>query len=151
MTVRRQAIPPARHRGLTLLETLMASGILLGVVTALTSAIVSVHQQSFEAQQRIAASMAADSMMNRVVAEPYSALPGWNNYTEGVGAMLDEFGDPMDPMFSRLGRRVRIFATARTFSEVNVRVRGRTVVVDVFDESGRELILIARFIAEPQP
>ena len=65
------SVPPIRkepgnrrsRRGFTLMESLMASGILLVIVVAVTSAITAGQQHAYEAHLRIAASLAAEELL----------------------------------------------------------------------------------------
>ena len=97
--LRRRAV----RRGFTLVEAMMASAILLGVVTAVTSAIIAGQQHALEAEIRIAAAMAAESKMNELAAEDYAELSSHHGSGAAVGEMLDEQGDPLPPLYSRLG------------------------------------------------
>ncbi len=137
-------------RGFTLLESLMASAILLGIVTAVTSAIIAGQQNSYQAQQQISATLAADALMARLVAEEYTKLPQWHRYREEVGAMIDEFGQPMPPAFDGIGREVHVEASFQRIDPPGVSIRGRMVTVAAFDADDLMLIVLQRFVPEPQ-
>lgn len=137
------------RRGLTLMEALMASGILLMVVVAVTSAITAGQQQSYEAQQRIAASLAVDDLTGRLAIADYSTLPTFHNYTEAVGGMLDMNGQPMPELFATIGRKVTVKTSLRELNDINVKVRGRDVRVQAFDKTGRVLADVSTFVPEP--
>lgn len=138
------------RRGFTLLEALMANGILLVVVVAVTSAITAGQQNAYEAHQRIAASLAAEEMMGRLITDSYANLPSWNGYTEAVGKMTDVQGKPMPGSFGMVGRDVQVTTGLRTINEVSVTVQGRTVQVRAFNRHNRTLTQLTRFIPEPQ-
>lgn len=137
------------RRGLTLMESLMASGILLMVVVAVTSAISAGQQHSYEAQQRIAASLAVDDLTGRLAIATYSTLPTYHNYTEAVGAMLDMNAQPMPELFAAIGRSVTVKTGLKELNDINVKVRGREVRVKAFDKTGRILADVVTFIPEP--
>ena len=140
----------ASRRGFTLLEALMAAGILLVVVIAVTSAVTAGQQHAYEAQQHIAASLAAEELMGRVMVQPYADLPTWDGHTEAVGTMTDVSGSPMPGSFNMVGRDVQVTTTMKTLAELDVRVQGRTVRVRGFNAEGRVLVELSRFIPEPQ-
>ena len=127
----------------------MAAGILLAVVVSVTSAITAGQQHAFEAHQRIAASLAAEELMGRLITIPYEELPNWSGYTEAAGAMTDATGAAMPGTFATIGRDVQVSTSLKTLPEPDVRVRGRTVRVRAFDNAGRILVEFNRFIPEP--
>jgi hypothetical protein len=141
---------PRSCRAFTLLEALMATGLLLGVVIAVTSAITAGQQNAYEAHQRIAGALAAEELMGRLATETYARLPTWNGHTEAVGTMSDMKGQPMASTLQMVGRDVRVISGMKTISGIDVRVRGLTVTVRTFNGSGRTLASIARFVPEPQ-
>jgi hypothetical protein len=131
------------------MEALMASGILLVIVVAVTSAITAGQQHAFEAHQRIAASIAAEELMGRMVTLDYDDLSAWNGYTEAAGAMTDMAGDPLPVSFDMVGRDVRVVTTIKNLGSLGVLVQGRTVTVRAFTVEGRVLSSLSRFIPEP--
>lgn len=140
-----------RRSGFTLMESMMAAGILLVIVLAVTSAITAGQQNAYEAHQRIAASLAAEELMGRLVTEPWDDLSAWNGYTETVGTMTDIDGQPMPTSFDMIGRQVQVTTTLKTLSGLGVNIRGRTVVVRAFNDEGRILADLGRFVPEPPP
>ncbi|MCI0676631.1 MAG: hypothetical protein L0Y42_12760 [Phycisphaerales bacterium] len=142
--------------GFTLLESLMATGILLTIVVSVTSAITAGQQQSHEAHQKIAATLAGEELMGRLLIQPYDQLPSWNGYSEPAGAMTDASGKSLPSSFDLIGRDVSVATTLSTITlagsnNATVRVRGRQVQVRSFNAQGRVLAEISRFIVEPQP
>jgi hypothetical protein len=131
------------------MEAMMAAGILLVIVVAVTSAITAGQQNAYEAHQRIAATLAAEELMGRLVTEPWDDLSGWNGYTEPVGTMTDIEGQPMPPSFDMIGRQTEVTTTLKTISGLGVNIRGRTVVVRAFNAEGRILSDLTRFVPEP--
>jgi hypothetical protein len=145
------SIRRAHRRAFTLLESLMAAGILLAVVVSATSAITAGQQHAYEAHQRIAAGLAGEELMGRLLTVDYDALPTWNGYAEAAGAMVDMTGATMPQSFASIGRDVQITTALRTIPDVDVRVRGRMIHVRAFNAQGRVLAELDRFIPEPQP
>jgi type II secretory pathway pseudopilin PulG len=143
-----RASPPCR--GFTLLESLMAAGILLLVVVAVTAALTAAQRQSYEGQQRIAAGLAAEEMMSRLLVVDYNNLPSWDGHSEAVGDMTNVAGLPLPDSFDGIGRRVSVTTTLRVVTNLNIRVRGRTVTVVSHDSADNPLAALTRFIPEPQ-
>lgn len=127
----------------------MAAGILLVIVLAVTSAITAGQQNAYEAHQRIAATLAAEELMGRLVTEPWDDLSAWSGYTEAVGTMTDIDGQPMPASFGMIGRQAEVTTTLKTISGLGVNIRGRTVTVRSFDTDGRILASVTRFVPEP--
>jgi hypothetical protein len=138
-----------RSRGFTLIEALMATGILLGIVVTVTSAITAGQQNAFEAQERIAGTLAAEELMGRLITVDYSLLPTWSGYTEAVGSMTDMHANPMPESFGMIGRDVQVTTALKTIGELGVRVRGRTIRVRAFNNDARVLADLTRFVSEP--
>jgi hypothetical protein len=139
-----------QRRAFTLVEALMAAGILLMIVFAVTSAITAGQQHAFEAHKRIAGTLAAEELMGRLITEPYADLASWNGYTEAVGAMTDMYGQPMPQSFDAVGRDVTVVLSLEELPDVGVNIRGRTVTVRSFDTEAQTLAELTRFIPEPQ-
>lgn len=127
----------------------MASAILFAVVVSVTQAITAGQQHAHEAQQRIAATLAAEELMGRLSSVPYADLPTWNGFTQAVGAMTDVAGQAMPDSFAAVGRRVSVRTSLQTVPGVDIRVRGRTVRIQAFDRDNRTLCDLQQFIPEP--
>ena len=147
----RHASGHPEHAGFTLLETLVAASLLVVIVVAVTGAMTAGHQHSLEAQQRITATLAAESLLGRVGSEPYDDLEDWDGHLEPVGAMTDLQGTPLPGAFRFAGRRVEVDALEQTVPELGVLVAGRAVTVESFNQDGRMLARLERFIPEPAP
>jgi hypothetical protein len=130
-------------------ESLMAAGILLVIVFAVTSAITAGQQHAYEAHQHIAATLAAEELMGRLVTEPYADLAGWNGYSEPAGSMTDMNGQPLPQSVAMIGRQVSVTSALRKLDGIGVNVQGRDVTVDAIDADGRVLARLSRFIPEP--
>jgi hypothetical protein len=132
------------------MEAMMASAILLVVVMSVTSAITAGQQHAYEAKQRIAAALAADELMCRLSTVAYADLPTWHGHSEAIGAMVDGDSNPLPATFDAVGRQVSVVASLETLPTTTIRVRGRTVRVQAFEEGNRVLCELSRFIPEPQ-
>jgi type II secretory pathway pseudopilin PulG len=140
----------AAARAFTLIEALMASAILMGIVTAVTAAIIAGQQNALEAQERIAGTLAAEALLGALLAEDYDTLATWHNYREEPGEMVDAEGQPLPPVFGTVGRQVTVTSTFQTIDPPGINIAGRTVRVRAFDVDGRVLADLTRYVAEPQ-
>ena len=128
----------------------MATGILLAVVVSVSSAITAGQQNAYEAQQRIAGTLAAEELLGRLITLPYDQLPAWHGHSEAVGTMTDMAGESMPGSMGMVGRSVRVITTMQTLGALDVRVQGRSVRVVSFNAEGRVLAELRRFVPEPQ-
>jgi hypothetical protein len=140
------------RRGFTLMEALMATGVLLVVVVAVTSAITAGQQNAFEAQQRIAGALAAEELMGRISTSTYARLPNWDGFIENAGSLTDMDGQPLPPSMQVVGREAHVTTGMKNITSggLDVRVRGRSVTVRSFDKNNRTLASMATFVPEPQ-
>ncbi|TVQ51692.1 MAG: hypothetical protein EA377_12020 [Phycisphaerales bacterium] len=127
----------------------MAVGILLMVVMAVTLAVTAGQHHAFEAQQRIAATIAAEELMGRLSTLEYQDLAGWHGYEETPGNMTAMDGDPMPAGFRQVGRRASVQQQMETLPGSNINVLGYHVRVQAFDGTGETLIELARFVPQP--
>lgn len=128
----------------------MAAGLLFTIVVCVASAISAGQQHAYEAHEKIAATLAAEEIMGRIVTDEYDNLPGWHGHVEAVGTMTDAHGQPLSDSFLMIGRDVQVTSEMQTLNPLNVRVAGRTVHVRAFNTGGRVLTELTRFIPEPQ-
>lgn len=143
--------PVARRRGFTLLEALMASGILLIAVIAVTSAVTAGQHHALEAKLHISGSIAAEELMGRLQTVAYSDLiSNWDGFEEAPGEMETMSGEAYPRPFDRIGRRISITTSIHAIQGINVKVHGLTVEVEAFDDRGVSLVTIRRFIPQPQ-
>ena len=145
--------------GFTLLEAMMASAILFAVVVSVTMAMTSGQQHAQEAKQRIAASIAAEELMGRIVAldiddsatrKWYDDVSDWNDFREWPGEMVDGNGDDFGPKYRNIGRTVTVLDVSRQVPELSVNVNGKLIQVRAYDASQRTLVELERFVPEPQ-
>jgi hypothetical protein len=146
---RHQARASRRPDAFTLIESLMASAILLVVVFSVSAAITAGQQNSREAQERIAGSLAAEELLGRLITIHYNDLPSWHNYSEEPGQMIDAGGVLLPDSINIVGRRVSVTTTLESVSGLDVRIRGRLVEVVVTTPTGREIVTLTHFVPEP--
>ena len=138
------------QRGIALLEVMIAVGLLTCAVVAISSAIVAGQQQSLEARMTIASSIAAESLLAQLSKEPWESIDEWHGYTEEIGTIVDPTGLPVGGDWDSIGRKVSIEQSDMFVDVLQVYIVGRTVTVTAFNEDGRELSSLQRFIPEPQ-
>lgn len=142
--------PIRPRKGIALMEAMLAVGILILAVTAITSAIVSGQQQSLAARETIIGSVAAESLLATVSNGPWESLDSWNEYTEEVGEITDPIGMPLSGDWDLIGRRVKVEDTEVFVEPLMVYIRGRNITVVSFSKSNRTLSTVERFVPEPQ-
>jgi hypothetical protein len=120
------------------MEALMASAILFAGVLAVTSAITSGQKKAFEAEQQVAATLAAEEVLGAIVIDDYDLL---NVHWAGIKPAGDFTAwifipPPIDEDVSELG----------------VVVSGKMVTIEIhlamFDP--RVIIELSHFIPAPQ-
>ena len=121
----------------------MASAILSAAVLAVTWAITAGQQHAYEAQQRIAATLAAEQLIGEILRDDYGQLKAnWHGAIDMPGSLPDPF--------EMIGRTAMVSdPIIETLPLPNVDVRGRTVTVQAFDPRWRTLAEIAHFVPEP--
>jgi prepilin-type N-terminal cleavage/methylation domain-containing protein len=137
------------RRGFTLIESLMACGILLIIVVAVTSAVTAGQAHAFHAQQRIAGTLAAEEWMGRLEVLDYHALTAMHQVEE-PSTMLDAQGGAFPESFRGVGREVWVSSSYVATSSPNVRINGKLIRVRSFDSEDRTLADIRRFLPDPQ-
>ena len=84
----------------------------------------------------------------RLVTTNYDDLLAWNGYTESVGSMTDVHGAAMPDVFNLIGRSVTVTTEMKTITELGVKIRGRMIQVQSFDQNGQILSEINHFVPE---
>ena len=143
-----QLVRAHASRGFTLLEALMACGILLVIVVAVTSAVSAGQQHAYYAHQRIAATLAAEEWMGRLEAMNYRDLASMHE-VEAVGTMLDVGGESFPESFQGVGREAWVTPTYLEFENPKVQFNGMTIRVRAFDKADRTLADISCFVPQP--
>ena len=138
------------RRGLTLVESLIAAVLLVTVVTAVLGAMSAGHQHAMEAKRLITASLAAEQLMARVTATPYPELDQRDGWAEAPGDATTAELEQLPALFELIGRRVTIATGSQQLDQLQVTILGAVVTVESFDDAGRILTRLVRFIPEPQ-
>lgn len=128
-----------RGRGFSLVEALVALGILSLVFTAVASAINAGTATSEETRIRVAATLGADELLAEVMSEDWSDLGAWDGHEEPAD------GDDG----TRFTRRVAVAFEDRILEPSGIVVSGCTVTIEVRGADQRLLAELARFLAAP--
>ena len=83
--------PPGR-RGLTLIESVIAVAILSLAITAVFGALTAGTAHVEAGADDLAATVAAEDLMSRLLAEDGADPSGWNGHRETAGALVDGNG-----------------------------------------------------------
>ncbi len=141
--------PATVRRGLTLIESIVASAILAVAITAVFSAVASGRAHAEVAADELATTVAAEDLLARVLRSDPDRIDDWDGHEEIPGALVDAEGIMLAPAMQRVGRRVRIERRDREIFE-KIRIPGRTIVVEVIDDRGRTTGSISRWIPDPE-
>lgn len=136
-------------RAFTVVESLMAAGILLIIVVAVSSAVTVGQQNGYETQQRISATLAAEELMARLVRTPYDDLPDWDGHVEEVGAMTDTRGDLLPAGFRGIGRMVFVEEDVMLRPGTGLNIDGVIVTVQSVNNRDEVLAELRRFVPYP--
>ena len=141
--------PVRRRRGLTLVESVIATAMLAVAVTAIFSALAAGQSHARIAADDLAASVAAETLMDRIVHGSSETDPlDWNGHHEPAGSMTDDTGRPLPGITSNVGRRVVATRRIRRLGD-GPRIEGRLVQIHAFDRQARDLTVLERWIPTP--
>lgn len=146
----RRSGPRGASRAFTLIEAMIATGILSMSVLALSSAIAAGQKSSIEGQKALLGAMAISDLMSEVAAVPYADLGSLDGRSEAPGAMrtLDNASYPGP--FWMIGRAVSVTDEFVTEPGLQVTIKGKKVVVTATDGS-RDVASAETFFPEPAP
>lgn len=163
MPMRRRPRQPA---GFTLPEVLIAAMIVAIISIAVGEAIVSGHKQTDNAMATHRAAALADSLIERVVALPYSDPDGasnngpesgesgysafdnvddYHNYSETAGNLVDASGAAWPAEYQTYTRSVRVASETLNVTALGGAHAGVTVTVTVTMPDGR-LLSVQRWV-----
>jgi prepilin-type N-terminal cleavage/methylation domain-containing protein len=145
---RRAACAP--RGGFTLLESLIASAVLSLIVLAVGAAVTAGQQASFDARNSVLGAMAGDDLLADLSAIDYAHLGEYDEFTQPVGAIATLAGRPYPHSYDALGRSVTVNELILEEPETGARVKGRRIVVNVFD-ARRVVATVETFRPEPAP
>lgn len=135
------------RRGITLIESVLAAAILAMAVLAVFSAIGAGTAHAQESGQRIAATMASEDLLARVLLDEGAALERWDGYQEPVGGLVDETNRLLALPQQTVGRRVMVRRDVRSLPGLDP-VNGHLVTVEAFDGEDRVLSSSCEWAAE---
>lgn len=158
-----------QHRGLTLVESLIASAILAVAVIAVSQAVVAGQMQTVDALHRARAMELAEALMDEVLRLPYADPDGtggeigranfddladFNGFSETAGTLADAGGSVYEAPLQGFSRSVSV-VPANGGSGISVTgfgspLVGLTAMVTVQDTAGASWVL-TRFRPQPLP
>lgn len=139
-------IVPGARRGLTLVESVIAIAVLAVAITAVFSAMTAGTAHAVRSADELAATVAVEDLMARILTEESTPIPEWDGYEEAAGDLSDAAGTPLAGGVVRVGRRVRIEDAPRRLAN-GPRIAGWTVVVEAVAGDGSPLGRLERWIA----
>ena len=87
--------------------------------------------------------------MGRLTTVDYGTLPSWNGHREPVGTMTGLDGAPLPESFDGIGREVTVTLMIQEMTDLDVKIQGRQITVRSFNVTGRVLVELEHFVAEP--
>lgn len=142
-----QRIPDRRRRGVSLVESVLAASLLAMAVMAVFTAIGSGTDHAQESARRIAATMAAESMLARVILDQGDALDAWNGRFEPMNELQDACGRPLPPNQQVVSRSVEVLNKSRALPGFPT-VPGRLVIVEARGRDNQLLASISEWIPD---
>ncbi len=97
-----------------------------------------------QSANEIAATVAVEDLMNRILADDPARIPTWDGHEESVGSLVDADGTPLAGGVLRVGRRATVDRTEQRL-ENGPRIVGWTVRVEAIDREGHTLGTIERW------
>lgn len=136
--------PPGR-RGLTLIESVIAVAILSLAITAVFGALTAGTAHVEAGADDLAATVAAEDLMSRLLAEDGADPSDWNGHRETAGALVDGNGIRLQGGIDRVGREVEVVPERRRLGEGPL-LEGWTIRISTFDDGGRDLGTLTRWV-----
>jgi hypothetical protein len=120
-------------------------------VTAVAMALGGGRQHALEAKDQLQAGLAAEALMAEILAADYADIITYNGHDEAPGAMVT-FDDVAYPeSFYRIGRRAAVVETLVMVGSLGAKIKGMDIAVEAYDEDGRVILTLSRFVPEPAP
>ena len=129
------------------MEAVLAAALLVMAVMAVFSALGSGTAHAEESANRIAATMAAESLLTRVTLSRGEELDAWDGRNEPLQGLADLHGRPLPPSQQAVSRSVRVSSEPRRLPGL-VEIPGRLVVVDARNAADRVLASISVWIPD---
>lgn len=143
----RRQLVPAGPRGLTLMESVIATAVLAVAITAVFGALAAGTVHASRSADELAANIAVEDLMVRVLADAPHDLEDWDGHEERPGELLDADGTPIAGGVARVGRRVRIERSPRRL-EGGPAVDGWAIEIEAFDAGGASLGRGIRWVSD---
>jgi len=140
----------SRRRGVSLVESIIGAAVLAMAVVAVFSAISAGTAHAEESARRIAATMAAEELLARVLVQRGSLLDGWDGYQESHGNLVDQAGRPLPQAQQRVSRSVEVTTELQHLPGFEP-IEGRRVRVDTFGAKDQPLVSISEWVADEEP
>ena len=141
--------PRVAQRGLTLVESVIASAILAVAITAVFSAVASGRAHADLAAEDLASTVAAEDLLARILQNAPETLIEWDGYVESPSKLVDGQGSLLGSAVQRVGRRVRVESTAQSLHGSEP-VSGWLVTVEMTNGNDRLIHAISRWISAPE-
>ena len=141
--------PRVALRGLTLIESVIATAILAVAITAVFSAVAAGRAHADLAAEDLASTVAAEDLLARVLQSDPEALIDWNGHFESPSKLVDRQGSLLGSAVQRVGRRVRVEATSQSLLDGDP-VPGWLVTIEMTDAHDRPIHAISRWIPTPE-
>ena len=138
------------RRGVSLVESIIAATVLSMSVLAVFAAISAGTAHAEESARRIAATMAAEDLLARVLLERGGDLDRWDGYRESFGNLTDLAGRPLAESQQKVSRQVEVDIDMRTLPGF-ASIEGRRIRVTTFDAQKRQLVSISEWVADEEP
>ena len=145
----RRQLVPAGPRGLTLVESVIATAVLAVAITAVFGALAAGTVHASRSADELAANVAVEGLMTRILADVDGDLMDWDGHEELPGELVDAGGTPLAGGTARVGRRVRVERTSRRL-DGGPSVDGWSIEIEAFDATGASLGSGIRWISESE-
>ncbi|MAD78382.1 MAG: hypothetical protein CMJ51_03305 [Planctomycetaceae bacterium] len=136
------------RRGLTLVESVIATAVLAVAITGIFSALAAGTAHAGASADDLAASVAAEDLLDRVLhdCDRRGIDPlDWDGHEEMPGELVDAEGRPILGGAARVGRRIRVEESIRGIGD-GPSINGRLLQVIAIDRTGRRLGSVERWI-----
>lgn len=145
-----QSLPT--RRGLTLVESVIATAVLAVAITGIFSALAAGQAHAGASADELAATVAAEDMIDRILhdCDRRGVDPlVWDGHQESPGDLQAEDGGRLSGPTSRVGRRVRVRVEDRRLDD-GPDIEGRIVEVTTIDRANRPLGVLRRWVARSE-
>ncbi len=135
-------------RGLTLIESVIATAVLAVAITAVHAALAAGTMHASRSADELAATVAVEDLMARILADDLDRIAEWDDHEEPAGRLVDADGTPLAGGVARVGRRVTVERLPRRLDD-GPRIDGWHVRIEATGVAGESLGEIERWIPLP--